>query len=309
MNTNPIAQTDETPFIEFTSDYGFKATFGNESDTRFLRKALQALIQSEVPIESVEFVKTDFQGTTLDGRGGVYDLACVDGAGNHFIVEMQVSGYPRFLQRMKFYAFQKFNIMVKKGHYRFNNLTKIYCIGILAENIYPYEQYYNFGQTTNQFGQIMDDQITYITVELDKFHKSISDITTDLEKLLFTMKNLKTYAEAPPTQFPMFWTEEWLQVAIKELDTRRFTPEQYERYNIILCQNALAIDLEQQRVDAATAIASVEAMEKGMEKGAQLAEMNAILKLSSKGKLADEIADLLDIDIVKVNHILNQPKQ
>jgi len=30
----------ETSFIAFTSDYGFKATFGNEADTRFLRKAL-----------------------------------------------------------------------------------------------------------------------------------------------------------------------------------------------------------------------------------------------------------------------------
>ena len=51
----------ETPFIAFTSDYGFKATFGNESNTFFLRKALQALIKSPIPIEHVEFVKTDFQ--------------------------------------------------------------------------------------------------------------------------------------------------------------------------------------------------------------------------------------------------------
>ena len=40
----------ETPFIAFTSDYGFKATFGSESDTLFLRKALQALIKSPIPI-------------------------------------------------------------------------------------------------------------------------------------------------------------------------------------------------------------------------------------------------------------------
>ena len=55
----------ETPFIAFTSDYGFKATFCNESDTLFLRKALQALIRSPIAIESIEFVKTDFQYPTM----------------------------------------------------------------------------------------------------------------------------------------------------------------------------------------------------------------------------------------------------
>ena len=135
----------ETQFIAFTSDYGFKATFGNESDTLFLRKALQALIKSPIPIESVEFVKTEFQSVSLDSRSGVYDLACVDEAQNHFIVEMQVADYPQFIQRMKFYAFHKFNTMVKKGKYFFTGLEPIYCIGILSKNIYPYPQYHNLG--------------------------------------------------------------------------------------------------------------------------------------------------------------------
>jgi hypothetical protein len=41
---------DNERFISILSDYGFKATFGNESDTTFLKKALQALIKSPVPI-------------------------------------------------------------------------------------------------------------------------------------------------------------------------------------------------------------------------------------------------------------------
>ena len=111
-------------FISILSDYGFKVTFGNESDTTFLKKALQALINSPTPITN------EMAALTSDSRSGIYDLACVDEKGSHFIVEMQLSEYPEFIQRMKFYALHRFNTMVKKGNYKFEKLPKIYCIGI-----------------------------------------------------------------------------------------------------------------------------------------------------------------------------------
>lgn len=45
--------TEDQIFIPIISDYGFKATFGNESNTLFLRRALQAFIKSDVPITIV----------------------------------------------------------------------------------------------------------------------------------------------------------------------------------------------------------------------------------------------------------------
>ena len=73
---------------------------------------------------------------TGDSRSGIYDIACVDENENHFIVEMQLSEYPEFIQRMKFYALHRFNTLVKKGKYKFENIPKIYCIGILAVDIF-----------------------------------------------------------------------------------------------------------------------------------------------------------------------------
>jgi len=72
---------DESRFISLMSDYGFKVTFADESDTLFLRKALQALIQSDVPIKKVQFIRNDFVGLTEVARGGLYDLACEDERG------------------------------------------------------------------------------------------------------------------------------------------------------------------------------------------------------------------------------------
>ena len=64
--------SDDQIFIPLISDYGFKATFGNESSTLFLRKSLQALIKSNVPIREVRFDKNTFEGTTQDGRSGIF---------------------------------------------------------------------------------------------------------------------------------------------------------------------------------------------------------------------------------------------
>jgi len=47
---------DNTKFISILSDYGFKLTFADESDTTFLKRALQALIQSKFPIKKYNFL-------------------------------------------------------------------------------------------------------------------------------------------------------------------------------------------------------------------------------------------------------------
>lgn len=241
---------DNERFISILSVYGFKVTFGNESDTRFLRRALQALIQSPVAITKVEFIESEIPGLTKDSRSGIYNIACVDEKGNQFIVEMQLSKYPDFIQRMKFYSFYRLNTLIRKGKYKFERLPKIYCIGILAVSIFPHiADYHNVAVLKNEKGELVDDQTTFITVELAKFKKRLGNVQTDLDKLIYTMKTI--HKATKPKQFPQFWNEEWLEVAIKELDTRAMTPEKRMAYEMTLSANALAIENENRKIEEA----------------------------------------------------------
>jgi predicted transposase/invertase (TIGR01784 family) len=257
---------DNGRLISILSDYGFKATFGNEADTTFLKKALQALIDSPVPIKEVNFVKNEITAITLDSRSGIYDIACIDENDNHFIVEMQLSEYPEFIQRMKFYALHRFNTLVKKGEYKFENLPKIYCIGILAKSIFTeIADYHNIGILRNAKNETIDDQMTFVTVELDKFTKQENEVETDLDKLIFTMKNLHSYTET--SQFPKFWTEEWLKKAISEIDLKSMTPEQVLAYEMTLSANALAVKNENKKIKEAKNQKAIEVIEKCLSKG------------------------------------------
>lgn len=234
--------SDEQIFIPIISDYGFKATFGNETNTLFLRKALQVLIQSDIPITEVKFDKNTFEGITQDGRSGIFDLACTDQKGNQFIVEMQYGDAPYFIQRMKFYALHKFNAMVKRGKFDYGTLTKIYCVAILANNILPYADYHHLANLRNQKAELIDEQMTFVTVELDKFSLQETECQNDLEKLIYTMKTIHTVTQT--TQFPEFWNEDWLKVAIDELDSRKMTPEEKASLEMLIARNAEAVRAE-----------------------------------------------------------------
>jgi predicted transposase/invertase (TIGR01784 family) len=282
--------TDDQIFIPIISDYGFKATFGNETNTLFLCRALQALIKSETPIKEVQFDKNTFEGITQDGRSGIFDLACTDENDNHFIVEMQYGEAPTFIQRMKFYALHKFNAIVKKGKFDYSTLAKIYCVGILANNINPYEDYHQVSNLRNEKGELIDDQMTFVTVELEKFTLQEADCQTDLQKLIYTMRTIHTHTFTNPIQFPKFWDEDWLKVAIDELDSRKMTPDEKASLEILIARNAESVKAESRKIKEAE----------------QRVKTDMVRKALSKGLDIETTADLADVSVDFVKSVQQQ---
>ncbi len=233
-----LGQPELPIFIPFTSDYGFKVTFGNEENTLFLRRAIPALIKSVRPITTIIFDKTVYPGLTKSGRSGIFDLACTDDEGNNFLIEMEVRAKADFVQRLKFYTFQRFNVLIAKGQKRYDKLPKIYAISFLGQKINDLKHYRNVLTLKNQNGIRVDQQMALITIELGKFKVEEKNIKTDLEKLIFTIKNAEKMVQLPKNQRPAFVQEDWLDSALQELDTRSFSPEKYEAYARFMMQQA-----------------------------------------------------------------------
>lgn len=233
------------------------------------------MLNSPFVITEITFIKNELTAITVDSRSGIYDIACIDEKDNHFIVEMQLSEYPEFIQRMKFYALHRFNTLVKKGEYRFENLPKIYCIGILAKTIFPQiPDYHNIAILRNSKNETIDDQMSFITLELDKFKKSEFQIISDLDKLIYTMTNLHTVTDT--SQFPTFWSEEWLKKAISEVDLRNMTPEQKLAYEMTLSANALAIKNENKKIASVQIETAKKLLRLGILTTTQIAESTGL---------------------------------
>lgn len=94
------------------------------------------------------------------------------------------------------------------------------------------------------------------------------------------MKNLHNITDA--SQFPEFWSEEWLKKAISEVDLRNMTPEQKLAYEMTLSANALAIKNENKKIK--------EVIEQKNK--------DNVLKALKRGKLSiEEIAEDNDVTI------------
>lgn len=243
---------------------------------------MQALIKSPVPIRDVRFDKTAFEALTPDSRGGIFDLACTDENGHHFIVEMQLGNAPHFIQRMKFYGLHKFNTLVERGKFDYANLPKIYCIAFLEKPVLSTFAYHTVSNLRDEQGNLVDAQMTFILVELAKFNLNLPDIRTDLDKLIYTMKTIHEVTE--PTQYPPFWDEEWLQRAINELDTRKMTAEERYQFARITAINAEAV----RRVNEER----MEGRAEGRAEGRTEAKTESVEKALLGGKLSvEEIAE------------------
>lgn len=236
----------ESNFISLMSDYGFKATFADEKNTLFLRRALMALLGIKQQIKRVKFINNEEIGLTKDARGGLFDLICEDESGRTFIVEMQLGPYTHFIQRSKFYAFHRFNTMVAKGDYKFDDLMPIYCIGFLANNIFHHsEHYHHYGTLKNQHAEEMDSQTTHIIVEIRKFDKELHELNSDLDKLVFIMKNLERIKGM--SELPKVLSEEWLEHAINKVDKNQMTLEERMIWEMTLARNASILYMEEEQ--------------------------------------------------------------
>lgn len=63
------------------------------------------------------------------------------------------------------------------------------------------------------------------------------------------MRTIHTITQ--PIQFPKFWDEDWLKVAIDELDSRKMTPDEKASLEILIARNAESVKAESKKIEAA----------------------------------------------------------
>lgn len=92
------------------------------------------------------------------------------------------------------------------------------------------------------------------------------------------MKTIHTVTQ--PIQFPQFWNEEWLKIAIDELDSRKMTPDERASFEILVARNAEAVKNENKKIKDAIVNNKIETIRKMLIRGKlsieEIAEDNAV---------------------------------
>ena len=188
-------------FIDLRRNWVFKQIFGTPGN----EDILLALIQSVLPdkgITGVTLAPTEHMGINEDARSAVFDVSCNTSSGDFVSVEMQFKEQDDFNDRMVFYSsFPIFNSLTKGGSsYAFK--APIYIIGILnfiISSVASNNRLLNCYRLRNiqDTSTELTRSLSYVTVELPKFTKSLEELETVADKLFYTLTHISELEERP----------------------------------------------------------------------------------------------------------------
>ena len=192
----------EITFIDLKRDFAFKWAFGTPGHEDLLLLLLKGLLP-EKHIRSVTLGPQEQQPDREDSQGGIYDIHCETDDGSSLTIEMQVCSQADFNDRMVFYSSFPIRNRVGQGIvakdnveiYQKYKLPPIYTIGILDFELMGVSEsnriirHFSIREDEDRNAQFTDS-VHYITVELPKFVKESSNLTSLQDHILYLLKNM-----------------------------------------------------------------------------------------------------------------------
>ncbi len=202
---------EHTKYINPFTDFGFKKIFGEEANKDLLIDFLNELLTYEnEKIKNLIYKKNEHLGLSGIDRNVIFDLFCENEKGEKFNVELQKAKQSFFKDRMVYYSSfsvqeqgKKGKIKCKDGKERAWNyeLKSVYVIGILDFIIDEKHK----EKIVLSHNKIMDtkrktvfyDKLTFITLQMPNFDKSIEELENNFDKWLYVIKNLSRLKKVP----------------------------------------------------------------------------------------------------------------
>ena len=189
-------------FIDLKRDFAFKWTFGTQGHEELLLLLLKGLLP-EKHIKSVQLGPQEQEPDREDAQGGIFDIYCETDDGSSLTIEMQVCPHDDFNDRMVFYSSYPIRNRVGQGaspkgkhhNYLRYKLPPIYTIGILDFELQGVNKsgrvirHFSIREDEDENAQFTDS-IHYITVELPKFRKTPSELSSFQDFVLYAIKNM-----------------------------------------------------------------------------------------------------------------------
>ena len=287
-------------FADIKNDVAFRKIFGNEQKTAPLISFLNAslALEGDHRVVSVS-IANPYQFPRIAGeKATILDVRATDQSGRKFVVEMQVADKIGFDKRVQYYISRDYSMQIDKGE-DYPLLHPAYFIGILDFPFGTNTEYHTRHLIMNKVTQehlLKDIQFSFI--ELPKFKKEEYELETAIDKWTFFIKNSENLHLIPD-----FANEdEGLRTAFIEADKYQWSKEELKAYDNVTIKE----QDERGEKELVAQRAKEEGREEGREEGKAKKEAETVIKLHLKGKSNEEIADLLDIPVERVQNITKQ---
>ena len=198
------------PFVDLRSDAGFKAVLADRNNKDILVGVLNLILPPEAMVEDIiEYSDREQRRDVIYGKKTVLDLVCVDQRGRTFIVEMQSSPEDRFFERCVYYASGLYHLELSDGD-EYVGLRPVYVVSFLDyrlrhedESLWDTDRFISHWRfIENRTGEVADQTISVIFVEMALFTKSAGECVTESDRLFYIFRNGGGFERVPE------WIEE-----------------------------------------------------------------------------------------------------
>nr|WP_262910251.1 Rpn family recombination-promoting nuclease/putative transposase [Rhodoflexus caldus] len=280
-------------YVNPFTDYGFKRLFGEEPSKELLLDFLNELLKQEQGrIVSLTYLKSDRLGGSEDDRRAIFDLYCENERGEKFIVELQKTKQKFFKDRTVYYSTFPIREQAQRGSDWNFELNAVYTVAILdfvfdEDKAEPDKFRYDVKLTDIETCKVFYDKLTFIYLEMPKFSKPLTELTTRFDKWMYVLRNLNKLNRVPDE------LREGVFLKLFELaEIARFSRQEAEAYEDSLkSYRDLKNSLDTTR-------------EEGVEQGIEI--VLQVFNLRKEGKTTDEIASQVGISAERVTEILRK---
>ena len=190
-------------YVDILTNGGFKALFGDKANKDVVMSIINVLLPNHRKVTEIDYLPTEYQGQVVDlNKEYHYDFMCKDESGTVFIVELQRYQDDYWFKRCVSYACRAYDRQNRKGEDY--NVAPVYLIGLMDVPIdHPdkdfwkdrYVSEYTFREKESH--DLLGETIVIIFAEMANFSKAAEDCVTEVDKMLYLLKNIGRMMDQP----------------------------------------------------------------------------------------------------------------
>lgn len=270
-------------YVDILTNGGFKALFGDINNKEAVMAIINALLPEHRQVADIEYLPTERQGQMEDNKEYRYDFMCRDSSGAMFIVELQRYREKSWFKRCVSYAARAYDRQNRRGENY--DVPPVYLIGLMGTEINHsdrefwrdrYVSEYTFRE--KEAHDLLDETIVIIFAELVRFDKAESECMTDMDRMLFILKNMGRLDRQPELLRREIYTK-----IFEACEIARFNEDKLIQFNKDM--------YDERRRNGELAAAIEEGMEKGLEKG----RIDAMRRMLAAGISAEQVCAIMEV--------------
>ncbi len=187
-------------FLDPRNDIAFKKIFGSDEHKNITISFLNSVLEltGEQAIESINFLNNEQIPQRTGKKENILDIACVDQAGNSYIIELQIASERNFDKRIVFYSAKSYSIQLEKGE-DYRKLMPVIAVSVLDFVLFDKKKNYR------SIHRILDEEtyendlreLAFAFIELPKFNKKEHELVTAADKWIYFIKEIRKQTKIP----------------------------------------------------------------------------------------------------------------